>query len=138
MNLSHSLSTSNEETSSSFSGWDANPPSSTLPINNEKQQESIEQQSPSPTIDSRYPSDSCDISFTVNMTTTDTKSVVNSYQSTVPKFQPLSFNLARKLIAETSESEVSIQHELWTRNIVYQSKTGERKRLSSSYNNLST
>jgi hypothetical protein len=74
------------------------------------------------------------------MTTTDTKSTVStiaSQQKMVANFRPIRFNLARKLIAETSESEISIQHEPWTQNIVYQSKNLQRTRLSSSYNNLS-
>ncbi|CAF0815708.1 unnamed protein product [Rotaria sordida] len=142
INLSHSLSPTNEETNSSFSGWD-DPCSSLLPINNEKQQESIKQTSSSPIIDSYYPSHPCDLSFTVNMTTTtptDPKSTtptVTSQQQEIPKFRTVPFNLARKLIAETSESEISIQHEPWTQNIVYQSNDHQQIRLSSSYNNLS-
>ncbi|CAF3406360.1 unnamed protein product [Rotaria sp. Silwood1] len=146
INLSRSLSTTNEETNSSFSGWD-DPSSSLLPINNEKQKESIKQTSSPPMIDSYYPSYPCDLSFTVNMTTTlaDTKSnpsTVTSQQrqqqqQEMTKFRSMRFNLARKLIAETSESEISIQHEPWTQNIVYQSNDHQQKRLSSSYNNLS-
>jgi hypothetical protein len=59
----------------------------------------------------------------------------------VPRYRPMPFDLARKLVAETSESalsELSIehQHEPWTQNIVYQSKNPQRTRLSSSYSNL--
>jgi hypothetical protein len=136
---SHSLSTTNEETISSFSGWD-DPPSSSLPINSEQQQEPIQQTSPPPIVDSYYSSRPSDVSFTVNMTTSDAKSTVStvtSRQQQINSFQPIPFSLARKLIAETSESEMSVQHEPWTRNIVYQSKDLQRTRLSSSYNNLS-
>jgi hypothetical protein len=139
---------------------------------------------PPPTIDCYYPRRPCDLSFTVNMTTTedesssrtDTKTtVVNSPASTVTtivsqtplqppppppmnivkpavassqqpqqqvvRYRPAPFNLARKLVAETSESalsEMSVehQHEPWTQNIVYQSKNPQRTRLSSSYSNL--
>jgi hypothetical protein len=136
---SHSLSTTNEETISSFSGWD-DPPSSSLPVNSEQQQEPIQQTSPPPIVDSYYSSRPSDVSFTVNMTTSDAKSTVStvtSRQQQINSFRPIPFNLARKLIAETSESEMSVQHEPWTRNIVYQSKDLQRTRLSSSYNNLS-
>jgi hypothetical protein len=74
------------------------------------------------------------------MTTTDTKSTVStiiSQQKIMSNFRPIRFNLARKLIAETSGSEISIQNEPWTQNIVYQSKHLQPTRLSSSYNNLS-
>ena len=129
-------------------------------------------------IDCYYPRRPCDLSFTVNMTTTeddsssrtDTKSTViasptstvvtvtspapqpplppppppvisSQSQQQVPKCRPVPFNLARKLIAETSESalsEISVEqsHEPWTQNIVYQSKHPQRTRLSSSYSNL--
>jgi len=131
INPSHSLSPTNEETTSSFSGWDDQPSSS-----NDKQQDSIKQI----TSDCYYPSHPCDLAFTVNMTTTDTKSIastIDSQQKMIANFRPIKFNLARKLIAETSESEISIQNEPWTQNIVYQSKNLQRTRLSSSYNNLS-
>ncbi len=131
---SHSLSTTNEETTSSFSGWD-DPPSSSLLLNNEKQPEAV---SSSPVADGYYPSHPCDLSFTVNMTTTtDTKSAVSTITAQQARMSQRPFNLARKLIAETSESEISFQHEPWTRNIVYQSKNLQQTRLSSSYNNLS-
>jgi hypothetical protein len=57
------------------------------------------------------------------------------------RYRPAPFNLARKLVAETSESalsDISVdhQHEPWTQNIVYQSKHPQRTRLSSSYSNL--
>ncbi len=135
INPSHSLSPTNEETTSSFSGWD-DQPSSSLLINNDKQQDSIKQINS----DCYYPSHPCDLAFTVNMTTTDTKSIastIDSQEKMIANFRPIRFNLARKLIAETSESEISIQHEPWTQNIVYQSKNLQRTRLSSSYNNLS-
>jgi len=139
---SHSLSTTNEETISSFSGWDE-PLASSLLINNDKQKDSTKQIISPSSIDCYYPSHPCDLSFTVNMTTTtDTKSVIPSQQqsqsqSMIPNFRSVPFNLARKLIAETSESEISIHHEPWTRNIVYQSNNLHPTRLSSSYNNLS-
>jgi len=62
-------------------------------------------------------------------------------QQQVVRYRPAPFNLARKLVAETSESalsEMSVehQHEPWTQNIVYQSKNPQRTRLSSSYSNL--
>ena len=90
----------NEETTSSFSGWD----------------------------DNDKPLDSCDVTFTVNMTTTTAKKppIVS------PPRRRMGFNLARKLIAETSESEVSVHRQPWTRNIVYQ----QHARRSSSYNHL--
>lgn len=179
---SRSLSTTNEETTSSFSGWD-DIPSSPLPSiksdhKNIQQQDSIK----SPIVDCYYPRRPCDLSFTVNMTTeddnssrTDTKSTViasptstvititsptsqpqppptvnivkpavvkpTQLQQQVLKCRPAPFNLARKLIAETSESalsEISVeqQHAPWTQNIVYQSKHPQRIRLSSSYSNL--
>jgi len=139
LNPSHSLSPTNEETTSSFSGWD-DQPSSSLLINNEKPQDSNKQIISSSLADGYYPSHPCDLAFTVNMRTTDTKSTVStiaSQQKMIANFRPIRFNLARKLIAETSESEISIQHEPWTQNIVYQSKNLQRTRLSSSYNNLS-
>jgi hypothetical protein len=176
---SRSLSTTNEETTSSFSGWD-DIPSSPLPStksNHEhtQQQESIKP-TPPPIIDCYYPRRPCDLSFTVNMTTTedddisrtDTKSTViasptstvvtmtpqpmniikpsvtpsqSQQKQQVSRYRPALFDLARKLVAETSESalsEISIehQHEPWTQNIVYQSKNPQRTRLSSSYSNL--
>ncbi|CAF1131625.1 unnamed protein product [Adineta steineri] len=137
-NPSHSISTPNEETTSSFSGWD-DPPSSSLPINHEtKQQESIKQTiTNSSNVDNHYPSQPYDISFTVNMTTSDIKSNIPQQQQ-ISSFRPLlPFNLAHKLIAETSESEISVHHEPWTRNTVYQSKNLPRTCFSSSYNNLS-
>ncbi|CAF2409886.1 unnamed protein product [Rotaria sp. Silwood2] len=143
INLSRSLSTTNEETNSSFSGWD-DPASSLLPINNEKQKESIKQTTSPPMIDSYYPSHPCDLSFTVNMTTTATDpkltfstATSQQQQQEMPKFREMPFNLAHKLIAETSESEISIQHTPWTQNIVYQSNDHQQIRISSSYNNLS-
>jgi hypothetical protein len=140
INPSHSLSPTNEETTSSFSGWD-DPPSSSLLINNEKQQDSIKQITSSSISDGYYPSHPCDLSFTVNMTTTDMKSSVStitSQQQISSHFRPIPFNLARKLVAETSGSEISVQHEQpWTQNIVYQSKNLPGTRRSSSYNNLS-
>ena len=185
INPSRSLSTTNEETASSFSGWDDVPPSplpsvKSNPIHNPPQ-EVIKPRAPSPIVDCYYPRRPCDLSFTVNMTTTEddnssrteTKStVIVSPSSTVativppepavvtpvnlvkpigslqqiqhvqvPKYRPAPFNLARKLIAETSESalsELSIEHryEPWTQNIAYQSKQTQRTRLSSSYSNL--
>jgi hypothetical protein len=62
-------------------------------------------------------------------------------QQQVLRYRPASFDLARKLVAETSESalsEISVehQHEPWTQNIAYQSKHPQRTRLSSSYSNL--
>jgi len=62
-------------------------------------------------------------------------------QQQVLKYRPAPFDLARKLVAETSESalsEISVehQHEPWTQNIAYQSKHPQRTRLSSSYSNL--
>lgn len=184
-NPSRSLSTTNEETASSFSGWDDVPPSPMLSIKsgqgNTQPQDLVKPKLPSPVIDCYYPRRPCDLSFTVNMTTTEdetssraeTKStVVASPSSTVvtltspvlavstpvnivqtpikpslpqlpqmSKYRPMPFNLARKLIAETSESalsEISIerQHEPWTQNIVYQSRHPQRTRLSSSYSNL--
>jgi hypothetical protein len=62
-------------------------------------------------------------------------------QQQVPRYRPAPFNLARKLVADTSESalsEISVehQHEPWTQNIAYQSKHPQRARLSSSYSNL--
>jgi hypothetical protein len=74
------------------------------------------------------------------MTTTNTKSTiptVTSQQQQMPNFRPVLFNLAHKLIAETSESEMSVQHEPWTQNTAYQAKNLQRTRFSSSYNNLS-
>lgn len=141
---SHSLSTNNEETISSFSGWDE-PLASSVLINNDKQQDSIKKITPPPIVDCYYPSHPCDLSFTVNMTTTttttDTKSITPPQQQQskpmIPKFRAVPFNLARKLVAETSESEMSIHHEPWTRNIAYQSNNFHQTRLSSSYNNLS-
>lgn len=71
-----------------------------------------------------------------------TKPPMNSTHSQqVARYRPAPFNLARKLIAETSESalsEISIdhQHEPWTQNIAYQSRDLQRTRLSSSYSNL--
>lgn len=189
---SRSLSTTNEETASSFSGWDDVPPSPLPSIKSnhnttppqQQQQDSVK----SPLIDCYYPRRPCDLSFTVNMTTeddnssrTDTKStviasptstvititsplpvpspsVVNNikpvvisspppppllppYQQQIIRYRPVPFNLARKLVAETSESalsELSVDqhHEPWTQNIVYQSKHPYRTRLSSSYSNL--
>ncbi|UJR28686.1 hypothetical protein I4U23_009915 [Adineta vaga] len=194
INPSRSLSTTNEETASSFSGWDDIPPSPIPSIKSNhviiQQQESIKS-SPAqpPIIDCYYPRRPCDLSFTVNMTTTeddsssrtDTKStVVHSPASTVAtitssmplalsppvniakpvvvtsqtpspsqplqkqpvmRYRPMPFDLARKLVAETSESalsDISVehQHDPWTQNIAYQSKHPQRTRLSSSYNNL--
>ncbi|CAF3993908.1 unnamed protein product, partial [Rotaria sp. Silwood1] len=99
-NPSRSLSITNEETTSSFSGWD-DIPSSPLPsvksnhVNiqqqQQQQQESIKPTS-SPLVDCYYPRRPCDLSFTVNMTTieddnssrTDAKStVIASPSSTV-------------------------------------------------------
>ena len=62
-------------------------------------------------------------------------------QQQIIRYRPAPFNLARKLVAETSESalsEISVdqQREPWTQNIAYQSKRPQRARLSSSYNNL--
>ena len=73
------------------------------------------------------------------MTTSDTKSSVSTIipQQQMTSFRPIQFNLARRLIADTSESEISIQHEPWTQNFVYQSRNLQQTRLSSSYNNLS-
>ncbi|CAF2494522.1 unnamed protein product [Rotaria sp. Silwood2] len=196
-NASRSLSITNEETTSSFSGWD-DIPSSPLPsiksnhVNvQQKQEESIKPTS-SPLVDCYYPRRPCDLSFTVNMTTieddnssrTDAKSTIiaspsstvvtitspqppppppppplpptqptlpvsiakptvitSPSQQQIPRYRPAPFNLARKLIAETSESalsEISVEyhHEPWTQNIVYQSKDPQRTRLSSSYSNL--
>ncbi len=136
---SHSLSTTNEETISSFSGWD-DPPTSSLTINNENQQEPLKQISPPPIADNYYPSRPCDVSFTVNMTTSDNKSTVSTItpqQQKMTSFRPIPFNLARRLIADTSESEISVHHEPWTQNFVYQTRNLQRTRLSSSYNNLS-
>ncbi|CAF3629301.1 unnamed protein product [Rotaria sordida] len=189
-NPSRSLSITNEETASSFSGWD-DIPSSPLPSIKsnhgniqQQQQESIKPIS-SPLVDCYYPRRPCDLSFTVNMTTTeddnssrtDAKStiiaspsstvvtitspppqppppqpilpvpitkptvVTSQSQQQIPRYRPGPFNLARKLIAETSESalsEISIEHhhEPWTQNIAYQSKVPQRTRLSSSYSNL--
>ena len=64
-----------------------------------------------------------------------------AYQQQIVRYRPVPFNLARKLVAETSESalsELSVDqhHEPWTQNIVYQSKRPQRTRLSSSYSNL--
>ena len=178
---SRSLSTTNEETASSFSGWDDLPASPIPSIkSNPTQQDSVR----SPLIDCYYPRRPCDLAFTVNMTTeddtessrTETKStVIASPTSTVatiisPKtinqpvillpppppemppppqviqpqhqrYRQVPFNLARKLVAETSESalsELSIdnQYEPWMQNIAYQSKHPQRSRLSSSYSNL--
>lgn len=193
---SRSLSTTNEETASSFSGWDdiSSSPIPSVKSNhgiNPAQHDSVKP----PLVDCYYPRRPCDLSFTVNMTTEDdttssrrdTKStVIASPTSTVvtitsppsinlakpavvsspsaanlikpivvslppppqtPPPQPVQryrqvpFNLARKLVAETSESalsELSIdQHyEPWMQNIVYQSKHPQRARLSSSYSNL--
>jgi hypothetical protein len=61
--------------------------------------------------------------------------------SQIPRYRVTPYNLARKLVAETSESalsEISLEHqdEPWTQNIVYQSKHPQRTRLSSSYSNL--
>lgn len=205
-NPSRSLSTTNEETTSSFSGWD-DIPSSPLPSVKSnhgriQQQQELQQQKmqqpqqqlkepvkpmPPPVGDCYYPTRPCDLSFTVNMTTTDddnssrtdakstviaspastvmtiTSSALQSVpvvsatqqQASIPKqtvvppqlqkpsvkYRPTPFNLARKLIAETSESalsDISVdhQHEPWTQNIAYQSKGYQRTRLSSSYNNL--
>ncbi|UJR20868.1 hypothetical protein I4U23_023977 [Adineta vaga] len=133
IHASHSLSTTNEETASSFSGWD-DPPSSSLPTNNE-----LNQTSNSPPHDDIYPSQTFDVSFTVNMTTTDAKPLVPTVvnQQKLPTFRPLPFNLARKLIADTSESEISVHHEPWTQNNAYQGRLLQRTRFSSSYNNLS-
>lgn len=184
-NPSRSLSTTNEETASSFSGWDDVPPSPLLSVKSNVEQtpvsEPIKPKAPSPLVDCYYPRRPCDLSFTVNMTTTEdetssrteTKStVIASPTSTVPtltspalpvptpvpiakppvplpqpqqpqmsKYRPVPFNLARKLVAETSESalsEISIeqQHIPWTQNVVYQSRPTQRTRLSSSYSNL--
>lgn len=59
------------------------------------------------------------------------------------RYRPVPFDLARKLVAETSESalsDISIdqqqQHDLWTQNSAYQSKHPPGARLSSSYSNL--
>ncbi|CAM4945364.1 unnamed protein product [Rotaria socialis] len=143
INLSHSLSTTNEETTSSFSGWD-DPSCSLLPANNEIQQEVIKPASSPPIIDCYYPSHPSDLSFIVNMTITDpiapTATVTSQQpqqQQEILKLRTKKFNLAHKLIAETSESEISIQHEPWTQNIVYQSRHHQRTGLSASYNNLS-
>ena len=185
-NPSRSLSTTNEETTSSFSGWD-DMPSSPLPSvkSNHRHihrlQESIKSSPssppppPPPTNDCYYPPRPCDLSFTVNMTTTedennnrtDTKSTVivspsstvvtitspsplsttstvkpnvisPQSQQSISRYRPTPFNLAQRLIAETSESalsEMSVEHQ-WTQNIVYQSKHPQRTRLSSSYSNL--
>lgn len=139
-NPPHSLSPTNEETMSSFSGWD-DVISPSLLNNNNNDKQIIP--SSSSTGNCYYPSKPCDLSFTVNMTTTtttDTKSTISTIttqQKMIPNFQPIRFNLARKLIAETSESEISIQHEPWTQNTAYQSKNLQRTRLSSSFNNLS-
>ncbi|CAF1388591.1 unnamed protein product [Adineta ricciae] len=191
-NPARSLSTTNEETASSFSGWDDIPASPVASIKsnhiNIQKQESIKStQHPSsqaPIIDCYYPRRPCDLSFTVNMTTTedesssrtDTKStIIHSPASTaatitlltpvnsakviaapaqtsnlpsqslqkhpVMRYRPMPFDLARKLVAETSESalsDISLEHhrDPWTQNIVYQSKHPQRTRLSSSYNNL--
>jgi len=119
-----SLSTTNEETMSSFSGWDH--PS--VDKSEMKVSETV--------IDGYYPSRPCDLSFTVNMTTTEDKSTIVQ-RTPSPKFRPKRFNLARKLIADTSESEMSVHQQPWTRNSVYQSRNLQRTRLSSSYTNLS-
>jgi hypothetical protein len=170
------LSTTNEETTSSFSGWDDIPPSP-LPSIKSNHGNIQQQDSSKPSIvDCYYPRRPCDLSFTVNMTTTeddnssrtDTKSTViasptstvttvisppsimntvkpavvaQQQQTQVLRYRPAPFNLARKLVAETSESalsEISVehQHEPWMQNIVYQSKHPQRTRLSSSYSNL--
>jgi hypothetical protein len=74
------------------------------------------------------------------MTTADNKSNVStatSQQQSISNVRSIPFNLAHKLIADTSGSEISIPHEPWTQNIVYQSKNLRQTRLSSSYNNLS-
>ena len=149
-----SLSTTNEETSSSFSGWDV-PSSATTPADTEPQPTT----SYSPVIvspdDGYYPARPCELSFTVNMSTTedgtDTKStIINSpislvdsitapsAQQSMVQYRPAPYNLARQLIADTSESELSIppQRESWTNNVFYRSKNRQRSRLSSSYNNL--
>jgi hypothetical protein len=194
---SRSLSTTNEETASSFSGWDDIPASPIPSIKsnrvNTQPQEVMKptQPPPPPIIDCYYPRRPCDLSFTVNMTTTeddsssrtDTKStVIHSPASTIAtitsppqptpvnvvkpiitlsqtpplpsqqhsqhhqklsalKYHHATFDLARKLVAETSESalsDISIerQHDTWTQNTAYQSKHPHRMRLSSSYNNL--
>jgi hypothetical protein len=184
-NPSRSLSTTNEETTSSFSGWDDIPASPLPSIKSNHghiQQQEFVKPIPSAIVDCYYPRRPCDLSFTVNMTTTeddsssrtDTKStviasptstvvtitsppqqvhivkptVVSSQppppppqQTQISRYRPAPFNLARKLIADTSESalsEISVeqQHEPWTRNIAYQSIYPQRTRLSSSYNNL--
>jgi len=184
-NPSRSLSTTNEETASSFSGWDDVPPSPLMSIKSNTEQnqpsESIKPKPPSPLVDCYYPRRPCDLSFTVNMTTTEdetssrtetkstviaspTSTVVTLTSPTVPvptpvptiktpvqlsqpqqaqmsKYRPVPFNLARKLIAETSESalsDISVeqQREPWTQNVVYQSRQPQRTRLSSSYSNL--
>ncbi|CAF2205902.1 unnamed protein product [Rotaria magnacalcarata] len=194
-NPSRSLSTTNEETTSSFSGWD-DIPSSPLPSiksnhayiqQQQQQEEPVKPTLPVPVHDCYYPRRPCDLSFTVNMTTNDddtssrtdgksadiasptstivtitstppqpsTPALVPTSQVSISKptavssqsqqqatrYRPSPFNLARKLIAETSESalsEISVerQHEPWTQNIVYQSKNPQRTRLSSSYSNL--
>ncbi|CAF0743350.1 unnamed protein product [Adineta steineri] len=223
-NPARSLSTTNEETASSFSGWDDVPPSPLLSIKSnhghiqlqEPTKSTLPPSVPPPNIDCYYPRRPCDLSFTVNMTTTeddtssrtDTKStVIHSPASTVAtittpqpstpvnavksavvpfhlsaspsqppvnimkpavmssplpaptsslpppqlqqqqqqqqvlRYRPVPFNLARKLVADTSESalsDISIDHqqEPWTQNIAYQSRHPQRMRLSSSYNNL--
>jgi hypothetical protein len=134
----------NEETNSSFSGWDDLPLSSA----NIEKQESVKHTPTLPTGDCYYPHHPYDLSFTVNMTTTEDEtntkstrihsptSTVVAIPSQVSKYRSRPFNLAHQLIAETSESEISVKLDSWTQNIVYQSKNLQPTRLSSSYNNL--
>lgn len=147
MDLTHSLSTTNEETTSSFSGWD-DPSIALLSTNNEVQHEPTKQTSASPIVDCYYPTLPSDLSFTVNMTVADSKSSTatgisqkqqqqQQQKQELTNFRSQRFNLAHKLIAETSESEMSMNHESWTQNCVYQSKDHHPTGLSSSYNNLS-
>ncbi|CAF1592457.1 unnamed protein product [Adineta ricciae] len=130
---SHSLSTTNEETASSFSGWD-DPPSSSVPATNNLNPTS----DTSPPQNNVYPSQTFDVSFTVNMATNEANPAIppNNPQQAKSIFRQLPFNLARKLIADTSESEMSIHHDPWTQNNAYQARALQRTRFSSSYNNL--
>ena len=149
-----SLSTTNEETSSSFSGWDV-PSSATAPADIEPQPSNRYSPVIGPLDDCYYPSRPCELSFTVNMSTTedgtDTKSTIlhspvslvdtvttPTAQQSMVQYRPAPYDLARQLIADTSESELSIppQRESWTNNVFYRSKNRQRPRLSSSYNNL--
>lgn len=123
-----SLSMANEETSSSFSGWDE-PSLATNTDQHESMRQSLTANTTTTTTitgDERVNTQS-----TVLPSSTAALTSLPVQQKRIAQHRSMPFNLARQLIAETSESEQSVTHHYLSQNTDLK-RTG----LSSSYNDL--